>query len=150
MSVVRCDVCWRGQVRFLTACMIARRVRALVSVQRRFINSLSACCKCLGPKRSGVVNRCTSDSSTRDSVGFGLGCGFMPSVVDAVLEVCHLLVGVPVSNGTQGTLHAGIVNEVQAIDVGGVHPTKSVNSSQQYIQNAQQNVKRLTLQWRHP
>lgn len=45
VSVVRCNVCWRSQVRFLTACVIARRVRALVSVKRRIINgnSLSVC-----------------------------------------------------------------------------------------------------------
>jgi LPXTG-motif cell wall-anchored protein len=33
VSVVRCNVGWRSQVRFLTACVIARRVWALVGVQ---------------------------------------------------------------------------------------------------------------------
>jgi hypothetical protein len=56
VSVVRCNVSRRSQVRFLTACVIARRVWALVSVQRRFIDSLSACCKCLGPERCSVVD----------------------------------------------------------------------------------------------
>jgi hypothetical protein len=56
VSVVRCNVSRRSQVRFLTACVIARRVWALVSVQRRFIGSLSACCKCLGPERCSVID----------------------------------------------------------------------------------------------
>jgi LPXTG-motif cell wall-anchored protein len=33
VSVVRCNVGWRSQVRFLTACVIARRVWALVGIQ---------------------------------------------------------------------------------------------------------------------
>ena len=52
-------------------------------------------------------------------------------IVEAVLEVGHLLVSVPVGDSAQGTLHAGVIDEVQAVNVGGVHPSKSVISSQQ-------------------
>jgi hypothetical protein len=56
VSVMRYNVRWRSQVRFLTACVIARRAGALVGIQRRCINSLGVSCKCLGPERCSVVD----------------------------------------------------------------------------------------------
>lgn len=132
MSVMSRRMGRRSQVRFLTACMLTRRMWAIVAIKHRRGTVLFIVWRIQdGRHFASLDDRCTSNSSSDSLVGlFG-----ELAILQQVFAASSLLIRVPVCYGAESTLHV-CVDDLEAINVRSIDPAKSVSYVSKCCNNA--------------